>query len=187
MFFTVLVQFLGKVVVPVLRNDRIWSDSAENRAGSAVAVHRRSSTSLRAAEANPHGPACSENHRDSAVAFGQLVDAPVVQVVLAMPVVDNDRCARFRPAEFRGGAAVAVPSMVVDVAVTCSDKFPAVREVPQTRSSTGCSSAEDGRVCRILRHFSHSVQLDVSAHFSALDGQQLLVVEGSGVAGTPGV
>ena len=45
------------------------------------AVHRRSTASLRAAEANPHGPACSENHRDSAVAVGQVVDAPVVQVV----------------------------------------------------------------------------------------------------------
>ena len=45
-FFTVLVQFLGKVVVPVLRNDRDWSDSAENRAGAAGAVNRRSSTSL---------------------------------------------------------------------------------------------------------------------------------------------
>ena len=61
----------------------VWSDSAENRAGAAVAVHRRSTASLRAAEANPHGPACSENHRDSAVAVGQVVDAdaPVVQVV----------------------------------------------------------------------------------------------------------
>ena len=68
---------------------------------------------------------------------------PVVQVVLAI-VVDNDRCARFRRAENRGGAAGAVPSMVVDVAVTCSDKFPAVRKEPQTCSSTGCSSAEEG-------------------------------------------
>ena len=58
-----------------------WSDSAENRAGAAVAVHRRSTASLRAAKANPHGPACSENHRDSSVAVGQVVDAPVVQVV----------------------------------------------------------------------------------------------------------
>ena len=63
----------------------IWSDSAENRAGAAVAVHRRSTASLGAAEANPHGPACSENHRDSAVAVGQVVDAPVVQVVPFVP------------------------------------------------------------------------------------------------------
>ena len=45
---------------------------------------------LRAAEANTHGPACSENHGDSAVAACQVVAAPVVQVVLAMPVVVND-------------------------------------------------------------------------------------------------
>ena len=36
------VAVLGKVVVPVLRNDRILSDSAESRAGAAVAVYRRS-------------------------------------------------------------------------------------------------------------------------------------------------
>ena len=34
--------------------------------------------------------------------------------------------------------------------------------------------------CRILRHFSHSVRMDVSAHFSALDGEEFFVVEGSG-------
>ena len=37
--------------------------------------------SPRAAEANPHGPACTENYRDSAVAVGQVVDAPVLLVV----------------------------------------------------------------------------------------------------------
>ena len=52
---------------------------------------------LRSAEADPHGPDCSADHRDSsdAVRF-QVVDAPVVQVVLAIPVVVNDRCARLR-------------------------------------------------------------------------------------------
>ena len=35
----------------------------------------------------------------------------------------------------------------------------------------------------ILLHFLHSVRMDVSAHFSALDGQQLLVIEDSGGAG----
>ena len=49
--------------------------SADICAGAAVAVHRRSTASLRAAEANPHGPACSGYHRDSAVAVGQVVDA----------------------------------------------------------------------------------------------------------------
>ena len=35
-------------------------------------------------------------------------------------------------------------------------------------------------VCRILRHFSHSVRMDVSAHFSALDDEEFFLVEGSG-------
>ena len=47
--------------------------------------------------------------------------------------------------------------------------------------------ASDGGFQRVFTVISHSVRLDVSAHFSALDGQQSLVVEGSGVAGTPGV
>ena len=38
-----------------------------------------------------------------------------------------------------------------------------------------------------LRHFSDSVHPDVSPILGALDGQQLLIVEGSGVAGRPGV
>ena len=38
----------------------------------------------------------------------------------------------------------------------------------------------DGAFCRILRHFSHSVRMDVSAHFSALDDEEFFVVEGSG-------
>ena len=39
-----------------------------------------------------------------------------------------------------------------------------------------------GRVvfCNILRHFSHSVRMDVSAHFSALDDEEFFAVEGSG-------
>ena len=36
-----------------------------------------------------------------------------------------------------------------------------------------------------LRHFSHSVRVDVSAHFSAIDDEEFFVIEGSGVAGTP--
>ena len=35
--------------------------------------------------------------------------------------------------------------------------------------------------------FSHSVRMDVSAHFSALDDEEFFVVEGSGVAASPGV
>ena len=61
----------------------------------------RRSTSLRAAEANPHGPACSENHRDSAVAVGQVAGR-------AMPAVVNDRCLWSDSAENCGFSAVAV-------------------------------------------------------------------------------
>ena len=42
--------------------------------------------------------------------------------------------------------------------------------------------AESG-FCRILLHFSHSVRMDVSAHFSALDDEEFFVVEGSGWRG----
>ena len=41
----------------------------------------------------------------------------------------------------------------------------------------------EGGFCRILRHFSHSVRMDVSAHFSALDDEEFFVVEGSGWRG----
>ena len=34
-----------------------------------------------------------------------------------------------------------------------------------------------------LLHFSHSVRMDVSAHFSALDDEEFFVVEGSGRRG----
>ena len=37
--------------------------------------------------------------------------------------------------------------------------------------------------CSILRHFSHSVRMDVSAHFSALDDEEFFVIEGSGWRG----
>ena len=40
---------------------------------------------------------------------------------------------------------------------------------------------------RVLRHVSDSVHLDVESQGGALDGQQLLVVEGSGWRGTLGV
>ena len=39
---------------------------------------------------------------------------------------------------------------------------------------------------RILRPFLHSVRMDVSALFSAIDDEEFFVVEGSGVAGMPG-
>ena len=83
-----------------------------------------------------HGPACSEIHRDSAVAVCLVVDAPVVQVVLATPVVDNDRCARFRPAEIREGAAVTVRSWLWTSLCSCSVKFPAFPGGPRIQSPT---------------------------------------------------
>ena len=109
-FFTVLVQFLGKVVVPVLRNDRDWSDSAEDRAGAAGAVNRRSSTSL----------SCRRGKSPRSCLFGSCLPCPLLRTTGAQ---GSDS------AQIRGGAAVAVPPMVMDVAVTRSDKFPAVREV----------------------------------------------------------
>ena len=33
--------------------------------------------------------------------------------------------------------------------------------------------------CRILLHFSNSVRMDVSAHFSAVGDEEFFVVEGS--------
>ena len=48
-----------------------------------------------------------------------------------------------------------------DLAATSSRQC---REVPQICSSTRCSSSEEVYFCRIMRHFSHSVRLDVSAH-----------------------
>ena len=38
-------------------------------------------------------------------------------------------------------------------------------------------------LCCILRHFSHSARMDVSAHFSALDDEEFFVIEGSGWRG----
>ena len=172
----------ARLLCPCCATTWIFSDSAESRAGAAVVVHRRSTASLRAAEAYPHGPVCSENHRDSAVAVGQVVDAPVVQVVPC-------------PLSCRQVLMVQTLQKIVDVpqvqylcgcgrrcdlAATSSRQF---REVPQTCSLTRCSSSEEGRFCRILLHFLHSVRLDVSAHFSALDEEEFFVIEGSGWRG----
>ena len=52
---------------------------------------------------------------------------------------------------------------VVDVAVISQRQSRLCREVPQTRSSTGCSSAEEGDFAAVLQHFSASVHLDVEA------------------------
>ena len=49
-------------------------------------------------------------------------------------------------------------------------------------SSTRSFLSDGGFRC-ILRHFSHSVRMDVSAHFSALGDEEFFVVEGSGWRG----
>ena len=41
----------------------------------------------------------------------------------------------------------------------------------------------EGGFCSILRYFSHTVRMDVSAHFSALDDEEFFVVEVSGWRG----
>ena len=85
----------------------------------AVAVHQQGCPhSCRAAETDLHGLACSEDHRDSAVAVCFLVvDAPVVQVVLAMPVVFYDRRAWFRLCRNSWRCRGRSSFPVVDVAV----------------------------------------------------------------------
>ena len=72
-----------------------WSQTAENCGFSAVAVHSGCRHLFRGAEAVPHGPDFSADLRGSPVVVRfQVVDAPDVQVVLAVPVVVNDRCAK---------------------------------------------------------------------------------------------
>ena len=103
------------------------------------AVHRRS-TSLRAAEANPHGPACSESHRDSTVAVGHMVDALVVQVVPCLTGAHGSDSA-----ENCGGAAVA--SRRFDISVVVQRQIPMVLfrtiEIPVATAAvvTSCSSS----------------------------------------------
>ena len=72
-----------KLSMPVVGVWCSWPDSAENCGCAAVAVLRSRRFPCRAEETDPHGLACSEDHRDSAVAVHCLVvDSPVVQVVL---------------------------------------------------------------------------------------------------------
>ena len=144
-YFTVQEQFLGKVVVPVVAQRQVRGSMVQQTADfqQLQSIEGRR-LPFRAAEADPHGPAFSEVHGDSAVAVCCLVvDAPVVQVVLGMPVVVHDRCAWFRLCRNLWRCRTCSSFMVVDVAVSRSDKFSAVREVPQTRSSTGCPSVEE--------------------------------------------
>ena len=78
-------------------------------------------------------------------------------VWLTRPLMYRDRCRGSDSTEFRGGSAVAVAASVHRQGLHCLRGF-----------------------CCSLWHFSHSVHMDVSAHFSALDGDEFFVVEGSG-------
>ena len=122
--------------------------------------------SFSAAETALHGPVYSEDHRDSSVAVSWWSMAPVVPVVLDMPVVvQRQRQAGFGPDSAEN--CLEVPQVqylaVVDVAVFSQRQSRLCREVPQTRSSTGCSSAEMRVLAAVLLHFSASVRLDVEA------------------------
>ena len=171
-------QFLARLWMCLsLCNDRDMVRQCRCRAGAAVAVHRRSMASLRAAEANPHGPACSDCHfetpqlqsvRWSMPCFAGRAMPVVVRQVLMVQTLQK---------------TVEVPQVYLlggcgrrcDFVATSSGQS---REVPQTCSSTRCSSPEEERPCCILRHLSHFVRMDVSARFSALDDEEFFVVEG---------
>ena len=54
---------------------------------------------------------------------------------------------------------------------------------PRIDSTRRLGWSEEGLFCGILRQFSHTVRLDVSAQFSALDGEEFFVVEDLGWGG----
>ena len=54
---------------------------------------------------------------------------------------------------------------------------------PRVGSARRSGWSEEGEFSCIFRHFSPSVRLDVSTHFSALDDEEFFVVEGSGWRG----
>ena len=94
---------------------------------------------FRAAKTDPHGLACLEDHRDSAVAVCFLVVAALLcRSCLLCPLFSTTGAHGPGSAEIRGGAAVAVPP-VVDVAVSCSDKCLATVEVPLIQFIAGVS------------------------------------------------
>ena len=65
------------------------------------------------------------------------------------------------------------------------DKVVDISSVAQRCLQTAKKTADFPQAV-FIKHFSHSVQLDVECQGRALDGQQLSVVEGSGVAGDAG-
>ena len=80
----------ARSLCPCCATTGIWSDSAESRAGAAVAVYRRSLLPFVPQRQIPMVLPVQTKHTDSATAVVQLVDAPVVQVV-CQPVVVHDR------------------------------------------------------------------------------------------------
>ena len=69
----------------------------------------------------------------------------------------------------------------------CGRRCDTQRQVPGSPAGASDTFIYGMFKCWNLWHFSHSVRMDVSAHFTALDDEEFFVVEGSGVAGTPGV
>ena len=107
-----------------------------------------------------------------------------MQVVLDMPVVVQQQAGMAQTLQ----KTVEVPQL--QFLHGCGRRCEMQRQVPG--SSGRCLRSvhrQDVQVLRrgnfaaVLRHFSHSVRLDVSAHFSALDDEKFFVVEGSGWRG----
>ena len=106
--------------------------------------------------------------------FRKTIDAPVMHVVLDMPIVVQRQVAQVVQQTFWRYRMCSTFAFV-DVAVISQRQSRLCREVPQTRSSTGCSSADifvrnrgvgmvaamRGDFAAVLQHFSASVHLDV--------------------------
>ena len=89
----------------------------------------------------------------------------------------NDRCRGVQSAEHFGGLQCF--GKVVDVPVVL---------VPQSQFiDKVLTMAVERRFMAVVTPFFALVLRGLERPFSAFDGQQLLVVEASGVAGTPGV
>ena len=111
---------------PVLCNDwPLGTHSADICAGSAVAVHRWSSTSLFLRSCCSYGPACSENHRDSAVAVGQVVDAPAEQVV-PCPLLSTTGASGQTVQKTAVSPQLQFVNEIVDISVVVQRQFPMV-------------------------------------------------------------
>ena len=142
-FFSVLVQFLDKVVVPVLCNDRDMVRQCRKP------CWRRS---LQFIEGRRR-PFVPQRQIPMVLPVQKTIETPQLQLVRwLMPLLcrscharcRSDRCSWFRHCRKLWRCRRCSSFAVVDVPVICSDKFPASPEVPQTCSSTRCSSSEEG-------------------------------------------